>query len=195
MATPDFLKNQKEEVNEASLELLKEAVSLFKEREKKVKELEEELKIAKEKFRQISEERIPEILGESGLSEIKLDTGEKIIVKDDLKVNVSKANESKFFLFLKNRGEDDIIKLNYKFDKDLSPDLREELDDFLIESDIEFDSEMSVHAQTKKAYFKNLLGLGKKDFEKGRETGKYLPVEKLPEWVSVYIYKKTTIKE
>ncbi len=194
-STPEFLiDNPDDDVDIDSLARLQVLVDNYKHFETVIEEVEEKLTVLKNKFKTISEEEIPNLLAEFGLSEIKLKSGAKIIVKDDASISITKENESRFFLWLRNRGEDDIIKLNYAFGNKMEDEQRVTLDDYLIENDYEFETEMSVHGQTKKKYFKELLGVGKTDQKEGIKSGKYMKLQDFPNWASIFIVKKTKIK-
>jgi len=149
-------------------------------------------KEVKDKFNKISGEEIPNLLNQYQLSEIKLKNGKKVIVKEDISVTIK--NNDAFFLFLKNRNEDDIVKLIYNFSNRMSDEQRGELADFLIANDYDFEMDLNVHSQTRKKYFKELLGIGKDDFEEGISNGRYMKVSDLPPWANVFMLKKTTIK-
>jgi len=55
---------------------------------------------------------LPDALRETGLSEVRLVTGEKIIVKDKVFCGISQQNQEVAFGWLKENGFDDIIKNN-----------------------------------------------------------------------------------
>ena len=191
--TPDFLMEDTEEgVDKSGLERLQSLVDNYKHFDDEVEKAEASLKILKSHFNKIANEEIPNLLAQYGLSEIKLASGAKVIVKED--ANVSIKNESRFFLWLKNREEDDIIKLQYDFSNKLEDEMRMAIDDFLIERDVEYETNMGVHGQTKKKYFKELLGIGKADQKEGIASGKYMKMQDLPEWASVFVIKKTKLK-
>lgn len=72
--------------------------------EERVEMLEEKLKTAKKQVENISGNLIPNLLASSGLSEVRLGTGEKITVKKGLSVSYDKvADQNKLFAFLKKR--------------------------------------------------------------------------------------------
>jgi len=156
-----------------------------------IKVLEEKLKEKKECFNKISMEDIPMFLLQHNLSEIRLASGQKVIVKEDISVTVK--DQEKFFKFLENRNEADIIKTNFLFDK-MNKDKYNTLFNFLNEQSYLYTVKKDVHAQTKKKYFKELLGIGKEDYEDGIKTGKYLKVSTVIDFTNIYNYFKTKIK-
>lgn len=190
--TPGFLMENPDELGKDGLEKLQVLVDHYKHFDEVIIEAENKLKVLKGKFRSIAEEEIPNLLAQFGLSEIKLISGEKVIVKED--ASITTKDDSLFFLWLKNREEDDIIKLNYDFSNRMEDEQRADLDDYLIEHNVDYETNMGVHGQTKKKYFKELLGIGKSDQKEGIKKGKYMKMQNLPEWASVFIIKKTKIK-
>ena len=189
--TPDFLKNQKAGMTQDALKELQELVALFKRQNAEVDELEEQLKNAKKRFNQTSQEAIPTLLHSHGLSEIRLMSGEKIFVKEDLSVTIT--DEQKFFDWLEFRGEDDIIKLQLHFDRTESDKLSK-LFAWLLDNEFDYEMHQGVHGQTKKKYFKEVLGLGQDDYEEGLEDGRYVKEEKVNIFAKIFKFNKTTIK-
>lgn len=188
---PEFLKNVKENITNDALTKLKNLVELYKGYEIQIETLKIELENKKKLFNDISHTQIPELLNSFGLSEIKLDTGEKIIVKEDISVTIS--DDKRFFQFLKDRDEDDIIKLAFFFPK-MESEKIEALYNYLVKQNYEYESEKSVHAQTRKKYFKELLGIGKPDLEQGLKSGKYIVKEIITNFVKIFTYHITKIK-
>jgi len=189
--TPEFLKKEKESINEDALEQLKGLVEVYKSREQTVKELEEELKDAKKLFNDVSQKEIPELLHTYDLSEIKLKSGEKVIVKEDISVTISDTRG--FFQFLKHRNEDDLIKLQVAFGR-MDSEKNTKLFAFLLEGEYEYEMKRDVHAQTKKKYFKELLGLGEDDIEEGLKSKKYLNKEEVEPFAKLFVFNVTKIK-
>lgn len=189
--TPEFLVNTKEEINDSSLKELKTLVDLYLEHQEKVKDLEEELKAEKKLFNQYNQIEIPEFLLQNGLSQIKLDTGEKIIIKENISVTIN--NNELFFDFLITRKESDIIKTDFTFDKMATTKLNE-LYNFLNQFNYDYASKKDVHGQTKKKYFKELLGIGKDDIEEGLKNKKYLKKEDIESFAKVFNFFVTKIK-
>ena len=188
---PEFLKGIKENITDDALGKLKTYVAFYKSYEIQIEKLEEELKQKKKLLNDYSQNLIPELLNSFGLSEIKLNTGEKVIVKEDISVTIE--NNEKFFEFLKSRDEDDIIKLAFFFPK-MESEKVEALYNYLVEQNYEYESEKSVHAQTRKKYFKELLGIGKPDLEQGLKSGKYIIKEIIENFVKIFTYHTTKIK-
>lgn len=75
-----------------------------------VKEANEVLKNAKEKERRLREEIIPEKMTELGFEEIKLDSGEKIVVFDQVYAKIPDKSREAAFDWLTKNGFDGLIK-------------------------------------------------------------------------------------
>jgi hypothetical protein len=193
MATPDFLANNDEGVTSDALETLKELVVLYKKQEEMVDYYEQQTKDEKKRFNKTSQEDIPTLLLAHGLSEIKLDTGEKVKIKEDVSVTV-KNNEA-FFKFLKDRDEDDIIKLQLHFSR-MDSEKISKLFAFLLEGEYDYEMKRDVHGQTKKKYFKELLGVGKDDIEEGIRNKKYMRREEVEKkgFAKLFVFHTTKIK-
>lgn len=195
--TPDYLKideGQKSFDDNALLQL-KNYVEQYKKLNKDINEKSEELENTKNDFKTLTEETIPEFLSQYGLSDIKLNTGEKIKVKEDLSVSVSEEKRNMFFDFLEKRKEEDIIKTQFLFDRMDSEKLIQ-LIIYLNEYEYSYELKKNVHPQTLKKYFKELLGLtvDEEDRKKGIEDKRYLRKEDIQNFASVFQLRKTTIE-
>jgi hypothetical protein len=192
-----FLKEDDESknFNHDALEQLKIYVEDYKTLNSKIDKLIFDLEEQKESFNELTQETIPQFLSMYGLSEIKLDTGEKIKIKEDLSVTVAEENQTAFFNFLKKRKEEDIIKTNFAFTR-MSSDKLGKLITFLNEFDYDYELSKKVHPQTMKKYFKEILGLlvDENDRKKGIEDKRYLRKEDIEDFANVFELKKTTIK-
>lgn len=191
-ATPAFLMGEEKVDMDDVLAQLSGLVETYQSLNNDIAEVEAHLRELKEKFNKVSQEEIPDLLNQYQLSEIRLKDGRKVIVKEDASVTIT--DNASFFAYLHNRDEDDIIKLMYNFSNRMQDEERQMLADFLVENGYDFEVDRSVHAQTKKKYFKEMLGLGKPDFEEGIASGKYMKLTDLPAWAKVFLLKKTTIK-
>lgn len=86
--------------------LAKRAKSL----EKEIEEHEATLKGAKERYRKLTEETIPEALAEMGMSSFKMEDGSSIDIKPFYSASISEARRAEAFQWLRDHGFDDIIK-------------------------------------------------------------------------------------
>lgn len=192
MDDPEFLKSESNEPEEGSLERLSRLVAEYQDAANDVDECEEALRLAKERFNKLSMEEIPMLLRKNGLSRIRLADGKEVTIKEDVSVTIT--NEQGFFQFLTNRGEEDIVKLHFDFAR-MEPDRMEQLFDFLHEKEYEYDSKKDVHAQTRKKYFRELLGVGESEEELviGRRKGHFLVPSDLTEFANVYSIYTTKV--
>ena len=191
MKAPDFLKNEKEELTDASLTKLKRLVDKFVYWAQEVEDAEEKLKEKKEMFNHLSLDLIPEFLLAAGLSEIKLASGEKVIIKEGISVTIK--DEECFYKFLEDRNELDILKTQFDFGR-IEDEQLENLFAWLMHHKYEYEVKKDVHAQTKKKYFKELLGVGAKDYEEGLKSGKYLRKEDIEIFASIFTFHSTSLK-
>ncbi len=191
ISTPEFLKNKKEEIDNDSLKKLAILVNSYLKHQLKIEILEKKLKEEKKLFNDYNQTEIPQFLLKNGLSEIKLDTGEKITIKENISITI--INEDLFFIFLNERKESDIIKTNFAFDR-MNNDKLNSLFSFLNQFDYDYNAKKSVHSQTKTKYFKELLGIGKEDIKEGLKNKKYLRKEELELFVNIFNFYSTKIK-
>lgn len=174
------------DVVEVPLDKLAYLVKQFKLYESHIKSLEDELKEAKARFNQVAQVELPELLLQNGLSEIKLATGEKIKVSQEIAATIKDAES--FGEFLAARGDDDIMRTMLSLGKVPAPLLKKIVFTLMSEYNISPDAQQTVHPQTLKKYIKELCGIGKEDADD------CLSLQDLPESISVYTYYKTTIK-
>lgn len=150
-----------------------------------IETLEELVKIYKEKERVISQEKIPAILDNCSLSSIELKNGKKIQVSDELHVNVTKEKTFSLYnemiqLFIqdgvtKDQAKQDVDSL---FKSKVILDYNENNVEFLLDNDIPYDRELSIHHATLKKYIRLR-----------KESGKQLPTN-----ANVYPYRETEVK-
>ena len=183
--------NSEGEITDEVLENLQTKVDNYLVLENDIEVLEQKLKDKKKLFNKVSMEEIPNFLLQYNLSEIKLASGQKVIVKEDLSITIK--NQELFFKFLKKRREQDIIKTQFAFDRMNDTDFNI-LFHFLTDNNYSYDFKKDVHAQTKKKYFKELLGIGKEDYEEGVKKGKYLRSKDIKSFAETFNYYKTKIK-
>jgi hypothetical protein len=191
--TPDFLKSEvdENELQQDSLTKLSNLINYMKIIANEVVTLESELKYKIGVYNKINQEEIPQLMLSHNLSRIKLASGEEVNVKEDFSVSID--NDDAFHNFLQKRNEDDIVKLQVSFSKMPTEKIKKLLN-FLEEDEYDYDLKYSVHSQTRKKYFKDLLGLDKYDYEEGLESGRYIRREELPEWVKLFFYHVTKVK-
>ena len=195
LKVPDFLKGDAEPLEQDALAQLSALVDSYQSLESNIEDLELMLKEEKEKLRRVSQEAIPELLGQHGLSEVRLKTGAKVIVKPQVSVSVPEPKRTAFHEFLKKRNEEDIIKLQMQFER-MPQEQIDKLFAFLNENSYMYASERNVHPQTLKKYFRELLGLDLEEEERkeGVANGKLMRKEDLEAFASVFTFFDTKIK-
>ena len=99
-------------VDDNELDTLSSLCKELLEQREVVSTLEEQLKTAKEKERQLSEEKIPNKMSELGYSNIGLRTGEKIEIKPFYAAKIPKDRVDEAFQWLRDNGHGDLIKNN-----------------------------------------------------------------------------------
>ena len=171
--TPEFLQNESAQprLEGGNLEELYALVLRYKELAEDIADREEELKVLKKSFNAVSQSGIPEFLGRFGLSEIKLSSGEKLMIKDDVSVTVK--DQEAFYEYLKDTDQFDIVK-----DKVTILNAPPELREMLVDQEVDFEASRSVHSGTLKKLFRLQMEAGTKP----------------PECVTVFPYSFTKIK-
>lgn len=136
------------------------------------------LQVASEDLRQIVEIKMPEIMMEIGIEQIKLTTGEKCTMKPFYSASIDKENPFPAFQWLKDHGHDSLIKnkVEASFGKGEEKRVQELMETL---APLGFINTKSVHASTLKAFVKEQVEAGTP------------PPEEL---FHLYIGKKVTIK-
>lgn len=181
----DFLSNIKPETSQDDMKQLSKYCSDLTALRERIAKGENLLKQLKAEEYTLSGETIPEFLFTKGISSLSLADGSKVEVREDIKISLPKTNQDKKNIvldFIKNNGGKDIIKDDLTIS---SPE--DKLRDYLINNEIPFKQDETVHAQTLKAFFNDLLGLKKGSIQK-------VNVEDVPKEANLYVYKKTIIK-
>jgi len=165
-----------------------------------IETLEEVLKLSKKDLEELKREHIPAILNEVGLSELKLKTGEKVIVEDKYKPSLAKKRIEECIKEMAELDANDIFdslsandkagfnknELSKKclqtvkemFKDQLKIDTNPEVIQALLRLEVPFEKELSIHAQTLKKYCKDRLSAGKQ----------------IPEAIKCFTYQETKIK-
>jgi hypothetical protein len=188
---PDFLKDNKEEITNDTLQVLAQLVNRLEEKEDLLEQKEKELEELKKSRDMLSQVDIPELLLSKGLSEIRLANGTKVIIKEDSAVTIK--DKEKFYIYLKNNGEDDIIKLTFAFDR-MASEMIEKLFEYLNSNSYKYKSENNIHYQTQAKYFRTKLGIGEEDRKQGIQQGYYLTPEQFSDFADIFIFHKTKLQ-
>ncbi len=126
-----------------------------------VEQAELNLKEAKERARVLREETIPSAMQELGLEELKLDTGQKLSVKQDVYASIPTAQKDAAFQWLEDNGFGGLIKVEVAADfRKGEADAALELFKELQQRGLQVGFDQSVHAQTLKAFLREQLAAG-----------------------------------
>tara|TARA_R100001440_G_scaffold50251_1_gene70222 strand:+ start:3780 stop:4319 length:540 start_codon:yes stop_codon:yes gene_type:complete len=150
------------------------------ETQKEVANMEEQIKKLKETERNLSEQSIPNLMQQAGISEIKLDDGTAISIKTYYAASISKANEDEAFNWLRDNGFGDLIKNNVilQFGKAQDEDANSLVSD-LKSKGHSVSQKMKVEPQTLKKFLREEI-----------EAGKNVPADLF----GVFVGNRTTIK-
>lgn len=179
------------EITESTLENLSNLAHKQKALQEKKVLLEKELKELDFQIQTVSRKDIPEILNDLNFNTIELKTGEKIIVKDQLKASIASGNKEKAFLDMV-QAEIDAVDMSEQLATALISDLfntslsitvnneeeKQEIANKLISLDIPFNYDRNIHWQTLRKWCKER-----------RDNG-----EEIPESINVFEYQETILK-
>lgn len=126
-----------------------------------VKEMESNLQDAKERARVLREETIPSAMQELGLEEIKLETGQKLSVKQDVYASIPKDYKAAAYQWLEDHGFGGLIKTAVsvyygKGELEEAQVLSEKLHDIGLSPELT----QEIHAQTLKAFLREQISAG-----------------------------------
>lgn len=124
-------------------------------KEKEIADLEEKLRTAKDELRQKSEQELPLMLTEMGLSSFKLADGSQVDIKPLYSASIPVANRQEAYTWLRDNGFGDMVKNNVSVSFGMGED--EQANEF--KSKVEGlgltpVQQESVHASTLKAWVK-----------------------------------------
>lgn len=119
------------------------------------------LKDAKEAARVLREETIPSAMQEMGLEEVKLNTGQKISIKQEVYASIPAANKNQAYDWLNEHGFGGLIKVEVatqfaKGEQESAVTLLKTLQNMGLQPTLD----QNVHAQTLKAFLKEQLAQG-----------------------------------
>jgi hypothetical protein len=142
-----------------------------------------------EKLRKISQEYIPAIMNETGMKELTLKSGYKVIVENKLKASIADKNYKKAFEEMvkekvkegfKKKEAETLIRDLFKEQLIISNEsITPEVKTTLFKNGIDFDEKMDIHYQTLTKYCREQLANGRT----------------IPEGISHFEYQETKIKK
>jgi hypothetical protein len=99
-----------ETVNDSGLKSVADLAKEARRKEADVARLENELKAAKKELLEITDEHLPALLAELGLSAFELDDGAKVMVKPTYGAHIKADEKEAAFNWLRSNGFGDLIK-------------------------------------------------------------------------------------
>lgn len=170
-----------ESISPEKLQSLSELAKEARETDVTIASLENQLSLKKERLRIIVEGLLPDIMMELGMSELKLTTGEKLIMSKYYSASIKDENQEAAFKWLRETNNDSIIKNEVKgsFGKGQDAEAKQVME--ALESMVPglFSLKTNVHPMTLKSFVKERI-----------EGGMELPLETF----SVFIGNKIKIK-
>ena len=167
------------EVSEVSLKTLTDKANEMVKLEEEVEEKQASLKRSQKELKVLSEEEIPALLSEVGLSEITLTNGKKISTNAYYYGRITEHNQQEAFTWLQDNGHGDIIKnvisVSFGRDEDVNA---EKLLSNLQDNGYSTNGKKWVEPMTLKAFIREQV-----------ESGNDLPLETF----NVYVGQKTRI--
>lgn len=123
--------------------------------------LDEKLKEAEQRIRQLSEEEIPELLRECGLSELRMEDGARVTVTDEIDCGISEERRPAAHAWLRGNDLGGVIKvvLAVQFGRD-EQERATALRARLLEAGFAAEARETVHPQTLKATLRELRAAG-----------------------------------
>ncbi len=130
-------------------------------KDRSVEEAELALNTVKEEARFLREETLPMAMAELELKEFKLDTGEKIGVKQEVYASIPAANKPDAFSWLEEHGFGGLIKteVGVSFGRG-ELDAALQLESQLLEQGLKPETTRDVHSQTLRAFLREQLEAG-----------------------------------
>jgi len=126
-----------------------------------VADIEDQLKTAKQQLLKLTDEDLPTLLAELGLSKFTLDDGSEVTVKQTFGASIRTDRKSEAFDWLRQNGYDDIIKntVACKFGRG-EDGLAETFIDVASKAGFAVDQKTEVHPQTLRAFVKERVESG-----------------------------------
>lgn len=160
----DSLSDFNEEVTNTNSDTLKELSELsltFVNLNREIEEQEEKLSELKKELKALSEKKIPTLMDELGLSELKTEQGFKISIKNEIFAKIPDENKTEAFEWLRSHDLDDVIKteINIKYDKGENEKAIKNFN-ALIQKGFNAKYNESVHPMTLKSLIKEQLNNG-----------------------------------
>ena len=173
-----------EEVTEDVLSTIAKQAQLLLDMRKDIVMMEESLAMLQKEEKVLSQEDIPALLLEQGVTSITLETGEKIEVVEEVYATLVKDpfKRNKVLRWIAENGGAAMIKKELVVEEPENSIL-----DFLNEKEIPYKTTKGVHHSTLRAWWRSKLGMAKGSLQE-------IELGDITKEASVFIYKKTKIK-
>ena len=149
--------------------------------EKEIEDLEKDLKARKEKLLKLTDQEMPSLMAEMGISSLTLEDGAVVKVTQTYGASILVENRPKAYDWLRDHGYDDIIKntVSCQFGRG-EDDRAKEFAEFAAKSGFAPDQKTEIHPQTLRAFVKERV-----------ENGDEFPMELF----GAYVGQRATIKK
>jgi hypothetical protein len=180
----DYMDAGEPVVGATALSEVMSAVTLLRDQRAEIERLEELLSDAKKVEERLSMEVVPQMLDNHGVSEITLDNGVSVSVKEDVRASIPKdvTRKANALAWLSSLGAGSLIH-----DVLTIEDPTEDLVSFIDEHGLGYERSRDVNAASLAAWFREKFGI-----KKG--TVASMEVADVSPDVSCFRYRKTTIK-
>jgi len=144
-----------EKVDSGELKNVASIARQIRDEEEYISGLEKDLKNAKKKLLQLTDEDLPSILQEMGMSEFKLDDGSQVTIKQLYGASILVDNRPTAYQWLRDNGFGDLIKNIVSCEFGMGEDQKaEDFKDTASRNGFQVEQNTSVHSSTLKAFVK-----------------------------------------
>ena len=154
----DFEKNLSSNIEKVDSGKLKNVASIarqIRDEEEYIASLDKDLKKAKKNLLKLTDEELPTLLQEMGLSEFKLDDGSQVTIKQTYGASILVDNRPMAYQWLRDNGYGDLIKNIVSCEFGMGEDQKaEDFRDTAKQKGFQVEQNTSVHPQTLKAFVK-----------------------------------------
>ena len=151
----------------------------MEERRKVVDKIEKELKAAQAALREIEEVRLPQAILDTGVTSVGFASGQKLEVKEDIKMSIPKKNKQLCAKWLKENGAESLVR------ETATLPVEEAILDMLDKAGVEYAVDETIPTGSVKALFRELM---KQAEEEGRTLE--LPMKDF----GAFQYRKAVLK-
>ena len=154
----DFEKNLSSNIEKVDSGKLKNVASIarqIRDEEEYIASLDKDLKKAKKNLLKLTDEELPTLLQEMGLSEFKLDDGSQVTIKQTYGASILVDNRPTAYQWLRDNGYGDLIKNIVSCEFGMGEDQKaDDFRDTAKQKGFQVEQNTSVHPQTLKAFVK-----------------------------------------